>query len=321
VPVFVLVAERFSATAGYATCGSIEYIQARQSVKEEAPMPDFPIVDAHLHLWDPRHFAIPWLDGNATLNRRYTPAEYAEHTQGIAIEAMIYLEVDVDPHYALLEPRWVAERAQEDPRIKAIVAHAPVEHGERARSFLDALVATSPLVRGVRRLLQGEPDVDFCLRPDFVRGVQLLAEYGLSFDICISHAQLAAATELVRRCPQTSFILDHLGKPNIKAKLLDPWREQMRELAALPNVICKVSGAVTEADHEHWNSADLRPYVAHAIEAFGEDRVAFGGDWPVTLLASSYRRWVETLDELTAGLSEAAKRKLWAENAKRFYRM
>lgn len=284
-------------------------------------MPDFPIVDTHVHLWDPQHFAIPWLDGNATLNRRYTSAEYAEHTQGIAIEAIVYLEVDVDPHYALLEPSWVAQRAQEDPRIKAIVAHAPVEHGERARSFLDALVATSPLVKGVRRLLQGEPEADFCLRPDFVRGVQLLAEYDLSFDICINHAQLPAATELVRRCPQTSFILDHLGKPKIKDQLLEPWRAQMRALAALPNVICKVSGAVTEADQEHWSSADLRPYVEHALEVFGEDRVAFGGDWPVALMASSYQRWVATLDELTTQLSGQARRKLWAANAKKFYRM
>ena len=284
-------------------------------------MPDFPIVDAHLHLWDPQHFAIRWLEGDATLNQRFTPTEYAEHSQGIAIEAMVYLEVDLDPHCALLEPRWVAARALEDPRIQALVAHAPVEHGQRARSFLDALVATTPLVKGVRRLLQSEPEVDFCLRPDFVRGVQLLAEYDLSFDICIIHTQLAAATELVRRCPQVSFMLDHLGKPNIKGRQLDPWRAQMRELAALPNVICKVSGAVTEADRERWTSADLRPYVEHAIEVFGEDRVAFGGDWPVALLASSYRRWVETLDELTAGLSAAARRKLWAENAKRFYRI
>jgi len=284
-------------------------------------MPDFPIVDAHLHLWDPQHFAIPWLDGNATLNQRFTPVEYAEHSQGIAIEALIYLEVAVNPHYALLEPVWVAQRAQEDPRIKAIVAHAPVEYGERARSFLDALVATTPLVKGVRRLLQGESAADFCLQPDFVRGVQLLGEYGLSFDICINHVQLPAATELVRRCPQTSFILDHLGKPKIKEQVLEPWRAQMRELAALPNVICKVSGAVTEADPAHWSSADLRPYVEHAIEVFGEDRVAFGGDWPVVLMASSYRRWVETLDELTAQLSEQARRKLWAENAKRFYRI
>jgi L-fuconolactonase len=284
-------------------------------------MPEFPIVDAHLHLWDPQHFEIPWLAGNDLLHQRYAPAEYAAHAEGVAVEAMVYLEVDVDPHYALLEPGWVAARAKDDPRIKAIVAHAPLEHGERARSFLDALVATTPLVRGVRRLLQGESDVNFCLRPDFVRGVQLLAAYGLSFDICIYHPQLAAATELVRRCPEVSFILDHLGKPNIKDHGLEPWRAQMRELAALPNVICKVSGAVTEADRAHWTGADLRPYVEHAIEVFGEDRVAFGGDWPVVLMASSYRRWVETLDELTAGLSEPARRKLWAENAKRFYRI
>src|SRR5215510_7675437 len=187
-------------------------------------MPDFPIVDAHLHLWDPDRLRLPWIDGNATLNRRFGPAEYAEHTQGIAIEAMVYLEVDVDPHYALIEPGWVAERAQEDPRIKAIVAHAPLEHGARARTFLDALVPTSRLIKGVRRLLQGEAEVDFCLRPDFVRGVQLLAEYGLSFDICIFHPQLAAATELVRRCPEVSFILDHLGKPNIKDHLREPCR-------------------------------------------------------------------------------------------------
>jgi L-fuconolactonase len=284
-------------------------------------MPNVPIVDAHVHLWDPDRLRLAWIDGNTRLNRRFGPAEYAEHTQGIAIEAMVYLEVDVDPHYALLEPGWVAERAKEDLRIKAIVAHAPVEHGQRARDYLDALVASTPLVRGVRRLLQGERDPEFCLRPDFVSGVQLLAEYGLSFDICIVHPQLAAATELVRRCPQVSFILDHLGKPNIKSQLLDPWRDQLRELAALPNVICKVSGAVTEADLERWTAEDLRPYIEHTLEVFGEDRVAFGGDWPVALMASSYARWVETLDMLTAGLSEDAKRKLWADNARRFYRL
>jgi L-fuconolactonase len=284
-------------------------------------MPSFPIVDAHLHLWDPQRFAIPWLDGNPTLRRRFGPPEYAEHARGVDVEAMVYLEVDVEPHYALLEAQWVAERAREDPRIKAIVAHAPVEYGERARSYLDALVAITPLVKGVRRLIQGEPDVAFCLRPEFVEGVQLLAEYGLSFDICIYHPQMASAIELVRRCPRVSFMLDHLGKPGIKQHVLDPWRAQMRELAALPNVICKISGAVTEADHDRWTAENLRPYIEHALEVFGEDRVAFGGDWPVVLLASSYQRWVETLDGLTIGLSEAAKRKLWAENAKRFYRL
>src|SRR5262245_5570748 len=284
-------------------------------------MPDLPIVDAHVHLWDPQHFRISWLDGNAKLNRRYSLPEYAEQTEGIAIEAMIYLEVDLDPLYKLLEAQWVADRAREDPRIQGIVASAPVEYGERVRAYLEALVAVYGPVKGVRRITQSEPDPAFCLRPDFVRGVQLLPEYGLSFDICCYHPQLPSVIELVRRCPTTSFILDHIGKPNIKERQIDPWRAHIRELAAQPNVICKVSGMVTEADHERWTANDLAPYVAHVLESFGEDRVVFGGDWSVVLLASSYRRWVEALDALTADLAEGARRKLWAENAKQFYRL
>ncbi|HWQ16187.1 MAG TPA: amidohydrolase family protein [Roseiflexaceae bacterium] len=284
-------------------------------------MPDHPIVDAHLHLWDPRRFRMTWLDGNELLDRPYGLAEYRAHTGGLDIAAMVYLQVDVEPAYGLLEARWAAEQAREDPRIGAIVAYAPVEHGEVARSYLEALVAVDPRVRGVRRILQGEADPQFCLRPGFVRGVQILPEYGLSFDICIYHHQLPAAVELVRRCPQTSFMLDHLAKPDIRGRALDPWREHMRQMAALPNVLCKISGAVTEADHQRWQAEDLRPYVDHALACFGEDRVCFGGDWPVVLLASSYRRWVETLDALTAHLSPDARRKLWAENAQRFYRL
>jgi L-fuconolactonase len=284
-------------------------------------MPDFPIVDAHLHLWQPEHFRMPWLDGNDLLNRPYGLDDYRQHTAGIDIAAMIYLEVNVEPAYALLEAQWVAERAQEDPRLQGIVAHAPMEYGDQVRAFLDALVAIDRRVKGVRRLLQSEPDPAFCLRPRFLRAVQLLPEYGLSFDICIYHHQLAGVIELVRRCPDTSFVLDHIGKPGIKEHLLDPWRAQIAELAALPNVLCKISGMVTEADPERWEAEDLRPYVEHVLAAFGEDRVMFGGDWPVALLATEYRRWVETLDALTAHLSPEAKRKLWADNARRFYRL
>lgn len=284
-------------------------------------MPDFPIVDAHVHLWDPERLRIPWIDGDETLDRRYLLDEYRAHTAGVDVEAMVYLQVEVAPAYSLLEAQFVAQLARQDERIKAIVAWAPLEDGTRARSYLDALVATSPLVKGVRRLVQGESDPSFCLRPDFVRGTQLLAEYGLSCDICIYHPQLAATVELVRQCPDVQFILDHLGKPAIKDHVMEPWRAQLAELAALPNVICKISGAVTEADKQHWQPADLAPYVAHALAVFGEDRVAFGGDWPVVTLAAPYTRWVATLDELTTGLSPAAKRKLWAENARRFYRL
>jgi L-fuconolactonase len=284
-------------------------------------MPSFPIVDAHVHLWDPQRFRMAWLDGNTTLGRSFDVADFREHTAGVEVGAFVYVEVDVAPHYALLEAQWAEERAREEPRLRGIVAHAPLEYGEQARAFLAALAAIGPRVKGVRRLLQGEPDPAFCLRPEFVRGVRLLPELGFSFDICIKHHQLASAVELARQCPETSFVLDHIAKPDIAAALRDPWREQMRQLAELPNVACKVSGMVTEANHDRWSADDLAPYVAHVLEVFGEDRVLFGGDWPVVLMASSYARWVETLDALIADLSETARRKLWAENARRVYRL
>lgn len=284
-------------------------------------MPNFPIVDSHVHLWDPSHFRMSWLDGNALLNKRYALPEYRQHTEGLAIEAMVYLQVEVEPAYGLLEAQWVAHLAEEDDRLRGIVAWAPLEFGDQVRAYLPALTAISPRIKGVRRVTQSEPDVGFVTQPRFVRAAQILPEFGLSCDLCIYHPQLASAIELVRQCPNTSFILDHIGKPNIREHVLDPWRGQIRELATLPNVICKVSGMVTEADHQRWTPDDLRPYVEHVLEVFGEDRVVFGGDWPVALQASPYKRWVETLEHITSGLSESAQRKLWAENARRFYRL
>jgi L-fuconolactonase len=284
-------------------------------------MPDFPIVDAHLHLWDPTHFRMTWLDDLPLLNKPYGLDEFREHSRGVEVGAMVYLEVAVEPIYALLEAQWVIERARHDPRLRGIIPHAPVEYGERCRAYLDALIPLGPLIKGVRRLTQSEPDDAFSSRPDFVRGVQILPEYGLSFDVCIYHRQLPSVIDLVRRCPDTAFMLDHIGKPNIKGRVLDPWRDHLRDLASFPNVCCKISGLVTEADPQKWTPADLEPYVAHVLEVFGEDRVVFAGDWPVATQAAPYVLWVETLDALTAHLSGEARRKLWADNARRFYRL
>jgi L-fuconolactonase len=284
-------------------------------------MPLGPIVDSHVHLWDPTRFRMPWLDGNERIGKPFGLPEFREHAAGIEVEGIVYLQVEVTPPYALLEAQWVADQPADGPSILGIVPWAPLEDGDRARSFLDALVAIDPRIKGIRRLYQSEPDLDFCIRPDFIRGVQILPEYGLSFDLGVFNQHLKNTITLVRACPDVSFVLDHIGKPDIKGGMQQPWQDEIRTLASFPNVVCKVSGMVTEADPDGWTVADLRPYVEHVLDAFGEDRVMFGGDWPVVLMASPYRRWVESLDEITAGLSDTAKRKLWNQNAKRFYRL
>jgi L-fuconolactonase len=289
--------------------------------QEPLRRPNFPIVDTHLHLWDPTHFRMTWLDHNPLLNEPYLLPQYREHTAGVDIEAMVYLQVEVETPYALLEAKWVAERAKEDARIRGIVPWAPLEYGERARAFLQALVETSPLVKGIRRIIQFEPDMDFCLRPDFVRGVQVLPEYGLTFDLCIDHRHLPNTIELVRQCPGTTFILDHIAKPDIRNRNLDPWRAGIRTLASFPNVWCKMSGLVTEADHAHWTREDLKPYIDHVLESFGFDRTAYGGDWPVAFQAARYPRWVDALMCAVQGCPESDLRKLFHDTGRAFYRL
>jgi predicted TIM-barrel fold metal-dependent hydrolase len=154
-----------------------------------------------------------------------------------------------------------------------------------------------------------------------VENVRRLAEHDLSFDLCVNASQLPDAISLVKAAPDVHFVLDHCGVPDVKARALDPWRDHMREIAALPNVAGKVSGVVAYADPQRWTAADLAPFIQHTIDCFGWDRVMFGSDWPVCTLSASLKQWVEALREVVAGTSEEQQRKLFHDNAVRVYRL
>lgn len=282
-------------------------------------MEKFPIVDTHVHLWHPKQLRYPWLAEVPTLNRPYLLKDYIAAYGALEIESIVFVQCDTHPDDGLKETAWVTSLAAVDPRIQGIVAWAPLEEGAQVAPFVEKL-AENRLVKGIRRLIQSE-SVDFCVQPDFVSGVKTLSRYGLSFDLCIFHPQLANAIRLVEQCPHVQFILDHIGKPDIKNQLFDPWKQEIETLAAFPNVHCKISGLVTEADLETWTPADLQPYIEHVITSFGFDRVIYGSDWPVSTQASDYPRWVQTLKDAVSGCTSEELRNLFRDNAIKFYKL
>jgi len=282
-------------------------------------MPDFPVVDAHLHIWDPRQIRYPWIEGNAVLDRPFLPDDYRQHFAGVDVEAMVFVQCDCEFAASMREVEWVAEQVVDDPRIRGIVAWAGLERGAAVEPDLAAL-HDRPLVKGVRRILQSEADVEFCLQPDFVEGARLLARFGFSFDICVNFRQMASVLRFVEQVPDVPMVLDHIGKPSIRDGRSQPWADQMRELARFPNVACKISGVATEAA-SGWVEDDLRSYIDTAFDAFGFERTMFGSDWPVMLMAVEPRRWVALLDGMLAGVSDDDKRRFWRTNASDFYRL
>lgn len=278
------------------------------------------IIDSHVHLWNPAELRLAWLDGLPVLNRAFLPKDFTQASAATNVGKMIFVECGCESSQALAEVDWITALAKKEKRLQGIVAQAPLEDGAGVREHLEQL-ARRPLVKGVRRNLQGERDAGFCLRPEFVAGVKLLAEFGFTFDLCIRHEQLPDVTELVRRVPAVTFVLDHFGKPPVKAAQIISWARQLKTLASFPNVNCKISGLTTEADWEHWQVEDLKPYFDVAFVAFGHDRILFGGDWPVCNLATDYKCWVETVLELSESFTDADRKKLFQTNAERIYRI
>ncbi len=280
----------------------------------------FPLIDTHLHVWDPQLIRYPWLDDVPLLNKPYLLEDYDRACGSVAVEKMVFMQAEADFALFWEEAEWVDSLANQDSRLQGIVPWAPLEDGEAVRPVLEKFSA-NPRIKGVRRIIQFEPDIEFCLRPSFIEGIRLLPEFNLSFDICIAHYQMANTIKMVAQCPDVQFILDHIGKPDIKHNLLDPWRAEIKTLSEFPNVWCKISGLVTEADHASWTKEQLKPYIDHVLECFGFERVMYGSDWPVAYQATEYPRWVETLTWAVEGCSEDKLKKLFYDNASAFYRL
>jgi L-fuconolactonase len=283
-------------------------------------MPSFPIVDAHVHLYDPSWLRYSWLQRVPKINRRYDLSDFDRCRGPVQVERIVFAEVWVDQGLHLAEAAWVQELADQDPRLAGIIAHAPLEKGAAVEADLERLAGCRNL-RGIRRLMEIETDQSFCLEPAFLEGLRLLPKLGLTFDLCVKHWGLVFAIELARRCPDVQFVLDHIGKPAIRHGMVEPWKSQIRELARLPNVVCKLSGVITEADHQHWTRDQIRPYLDHVLECFGFQRVMYGSDWTVSELTHPYPEWVAFLDEVTAGSSEAELRAVYRDTATRIYRL
>jgi L-fuconolactonase len=227
--------------------------------------------------------------------------------------------IAVQARQTIEESHWLLELAEHHSIIKGVVGWVDLRSPEVDKDL--AALAVHPKFSGVRHVVQDEPDVNFMLGAEFQRGIGKLRGHHLTYDLLVYPRQLPAAIALAQRFPEQPFVLDHIAKPPIAEGTLSPWREQIRQLAKLPNVLCKVSGMVTEANLTAWKPADFRPFLDVVFEAFGVDRVIYGSDWPVCLLAGSYARIYSLAADYVAALDNAAKEKFFGGNAARFYRI
>ena len=290
-------------------------------------MPNFPIIDTHLHVWDQTRLKYSAFDGHPLYGHPYHVEDFQRDCGALEVEAMVFLECYCDfwegGGQYIDEILFVEDEAKRDPRIRGIVPMAPLEWGARVRPILTQMRDNHPTVKGIRRIVEFDADPRaLSLSDDFVAGVNLLNDFGWSFDLNVNYSQMDIVHEFVPRvsCP---LILDHCGKPGIRQGAITQYRADMRALARHQNLSVKLSGLAVCADPDHWTEADLRPYIAATLDEFGPGRVIYSGDYPICLAATTLPRWVQVLDNAFAdlGLSAAEIRAIYRDNANGFYRL
>lgn len=273
-------------------------------------------IDAHQHFWHYAPEQFGWIDSSMQVLRRdFLPEHLKLETDRNGVHGV----VAVQARESLDETRWLLGLSQANSFIRAVVGWVPLT-GPGVEDAIGPLLARGPL-RGVRHILQAEADDRYMLRDDFNRGISALRGFDLAYDILILERHLPYAIEFVDRHPDQLFIVDHIAKPRIGEGVIAPWRERMRALALRPNVFCKLSGLVTEANWGAWSEAQLKPYFDTVLDAFGPRRVMFGSDWPVCLLATSYAGWFEIVSKWIAALTESERRAILGGTAAKAYRI
>jgi predicted TIM-barrel fold metal-dependent hydrolase len=280
-----------------------------------------PVVDTHQHLWDLSRFRLPWVKEGDLLAHSFLPDDYQKATEGLNVVKSVYMEVDLAPEQQQAEADYVVElcKGGKTPTVAGVVSGRPGTDGfaKYATQFKG-----NKYVKGIRRVLHvPETPPGTCLAKEFVRDIRLLGGLGLSFDLCVRAPELPDMDRLVGECPDTRFILDHCGNAKVeeRGKERDQWRKDMETIARRKNLVGKVSGIVASAKPGHWGPDDLAPIVNHTLDVFGPDRVMFGGDWPVCTQAATYRQWLEALRAIVKGRKEEEQKKLFHDNAVRFY--
>jgi L-fuconolactonase len=275
-------------------------------------------IDAHHHFWRYNVTEYGWMNDEMRLLRRdFLP----DDLKPLLDRAGIGGAIAVQARQTLEETRWLLSLAEEESDgaawMKAVVGWAPIAAAEFPEVLTD--LKRHKKLKGLRHLIQDEPDDQFILDAAFNRGIRALRETGLVYDILIHARHLPQTARFVDMHPDQRFVLDHCAKPPIASGELEPWATHMRELAKRPNVCCKLSGLVTEGDWQRWTAASLEPYWRVVLEAFGPSRLLFGSDWPVALLATSYQRWIDVVTEWVAPLSASEQDAIWSDTASRVY--
>jgi L-fuconolactonase len=273
-------------------------------------------VDAHQHFWKYNPAEYEWIDDSMVAIRRdFLPEDLEPQLERNEFQGSIAVQA----RQTLEETRWLLELANRSSKILGVVGWVDLCSPDVCSQLSE--FTRNPKLVGIRHIVQSEPDNRFLLRPDFLRGITTLEEFDLAYDILIYTKHLPVAAEFVERFAKQRFVLDHLAKPAIKLREIESWAAGVRGLAAFPNVFCKLSGLVTEADWQRWKPEDIAPYLNIAFEAFGASRLMIGSDWPVCLVAGSYHRTIDVVKNYLQGYPAETRDAVLGENARCFWRL